>query len=127
MTTQKKRILVVDDEANATRWLKINLEQTNLYVVRTENVAADALAAAAEFQPDLILLDIMMPGMDGGDLASRFRADPILKSVPLVFLTAVATKTEVNQFGGLIGGMPFLAKPVDLKEVLDCLNKHLGG
>ncbi len=123
---KKKRILVVDDEASVTKWLKINLEQTNQYVVRMENASDKALAAAAEFQPDLILLDVMMPGMAGGELAGHFQADPKLKSVPIVFLTAVATKRDVSQGGGLVGGMPFLAKPVDLREVLDCLKQHLG-
>lgn len=125
--TAKKRILVVDDEASVTRLLKLNLEQTNQYVVRTENAPSKALAAAAEFRPDLILLDVLMPGMDGGELASLLLADPKLKSVPIVFLTAAATKTDVRRGGGLVGGMPFLAKPADLREVLACLKQHLGG
>ena len=124
---QKKRILLVDDEVTATRLLKLNLEQTNQYVVRTENASAGALAAAVEFQPDLILLDVIMPGMDGGDLASRFLAHPNLKSVPIVFLTAIATKTDVQRGDGRIGGLPFLAKPLDLRELLACLKQHLGG
>jgi CheY-like chemotaxis protein len=121
----KKRILVVDDEVSATRLLKLNLEQTNQYVVRTENDPRKALAAAAEFHPDLMLLDVLMPGMDGGDLASLLLADPVLKSVPIVFLTAMATKTEVHRRAGRIGGLPFLAKPVDLNDVLACLKRHL--
>lgn len=122
---RKKRILVVDDEVSATRLLKLNLEQTNQFVVRTENDPSHALAAAIEFQPDLILLDVLMPGIDGGELASLFQAHPSLKSVPIVFLTAAATKTEVRRRGGRIGGLPFLAKPVDLNEVLACLRRHL--
>ena len=121
----KKRILVVDDEPSITRLLKLNLEQTGDYVVRTENGATGALAAAQEFQPNLILLDVAMPGMDGGQLARRIQDTPKLNSVPIVFLTALATKQEVTQSHGIIGGMPFLAKPVDMKEVLTCLNKHL--
>jgi CheY-like chemotaxis protein len=74
----------------------------------------------------LILLDVMMPGMDGGELASRIQASPKLKSVPIVFLTAAATKGEVYARGGKVGGLPFLAKPVELSEVLACLEKQLG-
>jgi CheY-like chemotaxis protein len=125
--TEKKRILVVDDEASVTRLLKLNLEQTNQYVVRTANDANAALTAAATFRPHLILLDVLMPGMDGGELAGRFKADPELESVPIVFLTAIATKTDVRRAGGQIGGLPFLAKPVDLREVLACIKQHLGG
>jgi two-component system, OmpR family, response regulator len=126
METEKKRILVVDDEPSITRLLKLNLEQTNDYVVRMENDSEKALAAAAEFHPDLILLDVMMPGLDGGELASRFQANPKLKTVPIVFLTAAATKSEVYARGGKVGGLPFLAKPVELSAVVACLKQHLG-
>lgn len=121
----KKRILVVDDEPSITRLLRLNLEQTNDYVVRGENDAQRALAAAEEFHPDLILLDVMMPAMDGGELASRFQANPRLKKVPIIFLTAAATRKEIREHGGRIGGLPFLAKPVDLNEVLTCLKRNL--
>ena len=126
MKDKKRRILVVDDEASITRLLKLNLEQTKQYVVRTENDATMALAAAEEFQPDLILLDVMMPDLDGGQLASRFQEHPILKSVPIVILTAAATKKEVYARGGRVGGLPFLAKPVDLAEVVACIEQQLG-
>src|SRR5689334_15994862 len=104
METEKKRILVVDDEPSITRLLKLNLEQTNDYVVRAEIDSERAIAAAEEFQPDLILLDVMMPGLDGGELASRFQANPKLKRVPIVFLTAATTKSEIYARGGKIGG-----------------------
>jgi len=91
-----------------------------------ENNSRMALAAAEEFHPDLILLDVVMPGMDGGDLASRLEASPQLKGVPIVFLTAAATKQEASARGGRIGGLPFLAKPVNTAEVVRCLKKYLG-
>jgi CheY-like chemotaxis protein len=126
MKTDKKRILVVDDETTITRLLKVNLEQTRDYIVRVENAATGALAAAEEFQPHLILLDVMMPNMDGGALAGCFQASPKLKGIPIVFLTAAARKQEVSSRSGRIGGLAFLAKPVDLPEVVDCIEKHLG-
>ena len=64
-----------------------------------------SLSAAEEFGPDLILLDVMMPGVDGGELAARFKASAKLKTVPTVFLTAAVTKEEVSAGGGLIGGV----------------------
>ncbi|MGO8675866.1 MAG: two-component system response regulator [Limisphaerales bacterium] len=126
MENKKKRILVIDDQPDITRMLKLNLEQTNDYEVRMENVSSRALAAAEEFCPDLILLDVIMPGTDGGSLAGSLRAHPKLKRVPIVFLTAAATKEEVSMRGGIIGGSLFLAKPVDLAEVVRCLKKVLG-
>jgi CheY-like chemotaxis protein len=125
--TEKKRILVVDDQARNTRLLKLYLEGTNDYMVREENHAKAALAAAEEFHPHLILLDVMMPGMDGGELAACFKSNPKFKAVPIVFLTAAVTKGEVAASGGSLGGHPFLAKPVVLPELAACLKHHLGG
>jgi two-component system, OmpR family, response regulator len=127
MKTWKKRILVVDDQARDSRLLKLYLEGTNDYVVREENDAHAALSAAEEFQPHLILLDVMMPGIAGGDLAASFQANAKLKAVPIVFLTAAVTREEVKAAGGQIGGFPYLAKPVVVAEVATCLKHHLGG
>jgi two-component system, OmpR family, response regulator len=126
MKTDKKQIFVVDDQPRNTRLLKLYLEQTNDYVVREENNPKAAVLAAEHFRPDLILLDVMMPGMDGGELASRLQASPVLKGVPIIFLTSAVTKQEVAAGGGQLGGFPFLAKPVVLSEVLACLKHHLG-
>jgi CheY-like chemotaxis protein len=84
------------------------------------------LEEARRFQPDLVLLDVMMPGLDGGAVAAQLQEDPVLKKVPIVFLTAAAKKEEVASRGGLIGGQPFLAKPLDLAALYHCLRKHLG-
>jgi CheY-like chemotaxis protein len=127
MKTEKKRILVVDDQASNTLLLKLYLERTNDYVVREENDSRTAVSAAEEFQPNLILLDVMMPGMDGGELAACFQANLKLKAVPIVFLTAAVTKKEVEAGDGRFGGFHFLAKPVVLSEVAACLKHHLGG
>ena len=115
---RKKRILVVDDDTSITRFLKINLEETAAYVVRVENEPSAAVAAAEEFGPDLILLDVIMPAPDGGALAETLQTRPRLNGVPIAFLTAAATKQEVSAHRGFIGGLPFIAKPVSLKELI---------
>jgi len=122
----RKRILVVDDKASDTQLLKRYLEGTNDYLVREENDEELAVGAAEEFQPHLILLDVLMPRISGADLAARFRAHPKLKAVPIVFLTSVVTKDEMAMCGGKIGKYPFLAKPIVLTEVAACLEHHLG-
>ena len=122
----QKRILIVDDEESFTRLLKLNLEAGGTYRVHTENRASHAVAAAKEFRPDLVFLDVMMPEMDGGDIASILRADPEMKHVPIVFLTAAVKKEEVSSRGGQVGGFPYLAKPVDMETVIACLRTHLG-
>jgi len=115
----------VDDEAGLTRMLKLNLELHGEYEVHEVNFPRQAREAARNFRPDLILLDVMMPELDGGTLAAELQADPELKSVPIVFLTAAARKSEVSSRDGIIGGLPFLAKPVELKELTACLHRHL--
>ena len=122
----KKRILIVDDEAACTRLLKLCLVQTARYEVEVENDASGALALAERFQPDLILLDVMMPGMDGGEVASRLKANARLAQVPIVFLTAAVRREELDSREGIIGGLPFLAKPVELGEVMRCIDGILG-
>jgi two-component system OmpR family response regulator len=123
--TQKKRILVVDDKVSDTQLVKLSLERTNEYIVKEENDAKAAVASAEAFQPQLILLDVMMPGIDGGELAAVFQAHPALKSVPIVFLTSAVTHREVDAGRGLVGGRPFLAKPIVLTELIACLDQHL--
>ena len=127
MKTEKKRILAVDDQVSNTRMLKRYLERTNDYVVMEVNDARTALSAAEEFQPHLILLDVMMPGIDGGELAASFQENPKLKAVPIVFVTGAVTKGEVEARGGRSGGFTFMAKPIVLSEVIACLKHYLGG
>ena len=121
----KKRILVVDDETSITRLLKLNLEQSGHYVVRTENLGAQGLPAAQEFRPDLVLLDVMMPDMDGGDVAAAIQSDPNFHRLPVIFLTAVVKEEEVRARDGVIGGFPYIAKPLNVKGVIAEIEKQL--
>ena len=120
-----KRILVVDDEPSVTRNLKLNLESGGDYEVLGENIAADALSAARIFKPDLILMDVMMPGIDGGDVAAQLRADPLLRNTPVIFLTAIVSNEETDGHEKLSGGETFLAKPVDIVELRKTLEAHI--
>ena len=120
-----KKILVVDDETTITRLLKLNLEKTGAYLVREENRGAKAYAAAREFKPDLILLDVMMPDLDGGEVAAQLQADPLMKGIPIIFLTAAVKKEELSARDGFIGGFPYIAKPLDAKGVQAQIEKQL--
>ena len=121
----KKRILVVDDEPAITRMVKLNLEQTGRYEVRTENLGRRAIESAREFRPDLILLDVMMPGMLGSEIASQLKADPELRSIRYVFLTAFVTKDEELRSSGQIGGHTFIAKPISADDLCRVIEDHL--
>jgi len=120
-----KRILVVDDEPSVTRNLKLNLESSGGFDVFTENHATNALAAARIFRPDLILLDVIMSGMDGGDVVARLRADPLLRDTPVIFLTALVSNEETDGHEIVSGGETFLAKPVDIGELKKTLEDHI--
>jgi len=120
----KKRILLVDDEKSFTTLLKLNLEETGNYEVRVENWAEDAYGAAKEFKPDLVLLDIIMPRMPGGNVAAQLKEDAALKDTPIVFLTAAVRKQQVEENEGIICDHPCLAKPATVETVIDFIEKH---
>jgi CheY-like chemotaxis protein len=120
----KRRILIIDDEAGFTRLLRLNFHHAGKYIAETVNDPAGALAVASAFLPDVILLDVMMPAMQGGEVASRLRAIPKLQDVPIVFLTAAVKRNEIESHNGCIGGLPFLSKPVDFQELVECIEQQ---
>jgi len=119
---RKPKILVVDDESGFTLMLKQVLTR---YEIREVNDAPRALEIAREFQPDLILLDVIMPRLDGGDLAVQLKDDPILRRVPVVFLTAIVSPKEIGHGSQLLGGYPILAKPVKVEDLISCIEQSL--
>lgn len=120
----KKRILIVDDQKDVTEPLKFYLEKAG-YEVRAEYTGKGALSATKAFMPNLILLDIVMPDVDGGDVASEIREDATVKVVPIVFLTAAVTKEEVDAQGGVVGGKPILSKLTKLSTLVECIELYL--
>jgi CheY-like chemotaxis protein len=121
---KRPRILLVDDEVSLTRSLALYLQENGNCDVRVENVGSRALAVAREFQPNLIILDIVMPDADGGTLAAEIDADPVLHGTPIVFLTALVSQRETSGTVQRISGRPFFAKPVDPETVLTYIQKH---
>lgn len=121
----KKKILIVDDEENFTKLVKLNLEYGGRYKVMTENSAKSAFNSVRMFKPDLILLDVIMPDMDGGSVANQIKSDEDLKDIPVVFLTAIVTKNEASSRNDVVAGRPFLAKPVTKEQLIDCIEKNL--
>src|SRR5712691_10245770 len=110
---ENRRILIVDNDRDSTHVVKILLERTGRYFVLEENDATRAHLSARNFRPDLILLDTVMPGTDGGEVAAQIQADPDLQGTPIIFLTALVTKAEAKT-GLRIQGHPFLAKPISI-------------
>ena len=98
--------------------------QKNTNESRRGAAGSSALATAREFKPDLILLDVIMPSIDGGDVAAQLRADRNLKATPIVFLTATVSKREAGEGTLNSGGDLFLAKPVSVDTLINCLNEN---
>lgn len=122
---RKKRILLVDDEPSVTRLLKLTLEQSGNYEVRELNAGAKVVETARDFKPDLVLLDVMLPDLDGGEVAAAMKNDSKLKKTPIVFLTAAVNEAEVKANKGKIGGFPFIAKPLHVKNVIEAIEANL--
>ncbi len=121
----KKKIMIIDDEEFFTKLVKLNLEKTGKYEVRAENKGSQGLAVAREFKPDLILLDILMEDMEGSEVAVQLKNDVNTRDIPVVFLTAVVKKEEVASGSGVIGGHPFIAKPISINELISCIEQNL--
>lgn len=120
-----QRILIVDDEPNVSGLVRLYLEKTQRFDVRVENRSARALGSAHDFRPDMIFLDVDMPGKDGGQVACEMQADPILKSVPIVFLTSLVSQAEAGERAQVVDGRRFLAKPVSARVLLEVVDSVL--
>jgi CheY-like chemotaxis protein len=121
---EKSCILIVDDNRDFTYSAKLALERTGRYSVWEENEPARAHQTAQRVKPDLILLDIVMPETDGGEVAARIESDPTLHRTPIVFLTALVTKAEARS-DLQIQGHPFLAKPISIPELVAGIERNL--
>lgn len=107
-----ERILYAEDEPDIQAVAKLALEMVGGFTVQICNNGADALEKVTGFAPDLILLDVMMPGMDGPSTLQRLRADPATANIPVIFLTAKVQASEVARYQAL-GALDVIAKPFD--------------
>jgi CheY-like chemotaxis protein len=109
----ERRVLIVDDDVNLSRLAGMILENSGKYEVMIVNEPVRALPAALQFRPDVMLLDVDMPGKTGGDLAREAASDSRLRDIPILFLTGLVSHEETGAGPLEIGGMRFLAKPVE--------------
>ena len=117
MSEQKpKKILVVDDESDVTDLLAYHLKAKG-FVVQAINDPNRSIGAARSFMPDLVILDVMMPELNGLQICRMLRADPTLNRVPIIFLTAKAEENDRVQ-GLEIGADDYIPKPFSTKELI---------
>ncbi len=107
-----QRILYVEDEPDIQAVAKLALEMVGGYQVMICSSGREALNNVNSFTPDLILLDVMMPGMDGPTTLQNLRSDPATAGVPVIFLTAKVQPSEVAEYQAL-GALNVIAKPFD--------------
>ncbi len=123
MELKKRKVLLIDDEVTLLEVVKTNLEIEG-YEVVTEVSGETGLVSAVVEQPDVVILDIMMPGVDGWEICQRLRADPRTKYIPIIMLTALDQTQHVVR-GFEVGADDYLAKPFDNAELFARLKSVL--
>lgn len=120
------KILLVDDEADFTELLGANLEESGFEVMQVNN-PTKALATARSFRPDICIVDLVMPRMDGGDVVAALKSDALLAKTPVLMLTALVEENPEDP-GELQmkGGLPFVSKTSDLEVIVNAVKTQLG-
>jgi len=121
---KKPRVLIVDDEDDIREVAQISLELTAGWKVLTASSGGEGLRIARADQPDAILLDVMMPDMDGPTTLQKLQADPAIRHIPVVLLTAKLQPADRKRFAEL-GAAGVLAKPFDPLQLAGQVAKAL--
>lgn len=116
-----KKILIIDDEPEMVELMKIRLE-ANKFDVITASEGSEGLEKLRKEKPDLVLLDIMMPNMDGYLFAREVKKDPAIAGVPIIVVTAKPGMKYLFEAEGI---KDYMVKPFESKELLDKINKYL--
>ena len=124
---EKKKILLIDDEEDFCFFVKLNLEKTGRFEILTTTSGSGGVILASKERPDLILLDIIMPEMGGGQVAELMFENPKTRKIPVLFITAIASRRQVQSQEGIIGGRNFIAKPVTPEELIAKIDGVLRG
>lgn len=120
----KARVLIVDNNPDFARRAHLLLQRTGRYVVWEETDPRRVLETARAFQPDLVLLDLIMPELDGAEVAAQLETDWTLHRVPIVFLTALITPEEARHVRR-VEGHRLVAKPVNTSELIRVVEENL--
>jgi len=116
-------ILLVDDEPDVVKLLSVRLVDNGYKVLKARS-GKEALGIAKSKNPDLIILDVMMPGLDGSKTASLLKEDPKTKDIPIIFLTCLFTKEDEKK-GNTEGGAFLVAKPYDGEQLLRIIKERI--
>ena len=125
MSSEKPRILVVDDDPAVTELLELKLDA--LFEVHTTNDPREVQALARTLQPQAVVCDIDMPGMDGGDVCRRLGEDPQTRRIPVLYLTSMVSNEEVAALDGEVGGRPGISKSAPVQDIAWRITQLIAG
>jgi len=124
--SENPKVLLIDDEVDFTELLAANLQDSG-FEVRQINDPTLAIREARSFLPDICVIDLVMPRMDGGDVVNALKADPSLSETPVLMLTALVEENpEDNGELQMKGGLAFVSKTSELKVIINAINRQLG-
>jgi CheY-like chemotaxis protein len=118
------KVLIVDDEQDFLQVLGKRLTVSGYSVISASN-GRDAVSLAKSQHPDIIVLDIVMPGMDGGQVMSELKEHSSTRNIPVILLTGLFSKAEEIKYGSTVSDHIVLAKPLDAEKLLEQMKKLL--
>ena len=121
-----KKIMMVDDDEDLLALVKMKLEETKKYAVVYTSKGDEAVGLAGEERPDLILLDIDMPEMDGPEVANALGGSEKTRDIPILFLSSLITKDDVGESGRTIAGHHMIPKSMDFKYLISEIDAVIG-
>lgn len=119
---EKKKIMIVDDEEDFLEITKLNLEKTGKYEIMTLSSAKNIITKLHEFKPDVILLDVLMPGIDGLTACEMLNKDPLGISTPIIIISALSSNRDKLKAYKL-GIVDYLTKPIDKNTIIASIEK----
>jgi CheY-like chemotaxis protein len=125
VTSVRKKVLIVDDEKDILDSLSVILRR-NGYGVSVADTGKEALKLAKKETPSLIILDLMLPDIDGSDVAAELLQNPMTRDIPVIFLTSIMTKPEQEESGEFIANRCIVAKPCKAEEILELIKSRIG-
>lgn len=120
-----KKVLLIDDDPAVTDYLEVKL--ASVYQVVALNDPSRVLAVARRERPDVVICDIDMPDMDGGEVCRALADEPETREIPFLYLTSIVSRQEANDLDGYIGGRPGISKHAPITEILGRIKTLLHG
>lgn len=118
-----KKIMIIEDEKNIILSLSMFLKKEN-FEIRVETNGIDAIKTIQEFVPDLILLDILLPGMNGYFVCKALKDDPLTRNIPIIFMSAKNQQSDINE-AFEVGGSDYIVKPFTHQQIKSIIGKYL--